>query len=259
VWPAWAFYGLALALGRGLRRRQRLTAALEERTVQLEHEREQKARVAVVEERARIARELHDVIAHNVSGIVIQASVERRALDTERPDTQKALEDIENAARDSLVELRRLLGVLRRTDDEPALAPQPGLAALDGLVDHVREAGVAVDVRVEGEPVKLSAGLDLAAFRVVQEALTNTLKHAHASHAEVTLRYRPRELILDVVDDGRANGNGSVRLAAVPGGGHGLVGMRERTELYGGELHAGRQPAGGFTVQARFPLDPAAR
>jgi signal transduction histidine kinase len=255
TWPSWIFYGLAVILGRGLRRRQRLAAALEERTVELEHEREQKARIAVIEERARIARELHDVIAHTVSVIVVQASVERRALGDERPETRRTLEEIERAGRESLVELRRLLGVLRRTDDVPALAPQPGLAALDGLVDQVRAAGVGIKVHIEGDPVKLPAGLDLAAYRVIQEALTNTLKHAHAWQADVTVRYRQRELALDVVDDGSSNGNGA---APVAGSGQGLVGMRERAELYGGELRAGRRAAGGFAVHARFPLDGAA-
>lgn len=256
VWPAWGFYVLAFVLGHGLRRRQRLTAALEERTVQLEHEREQKARVAVIDERARIARELHDVIAHNVSVIVVQASVERRSVGDERPETQKTLEDIEHAARDSLVELRRLLGVLRHNDDVPALAPQPGLGALDALVDQVREAGLRVDVSVEGDPVRLPAGLDLAAYRVLQEALTNTLKHAHASRADVTVRYRPREVALEVVDDGRSNGSAG---GTVPGAGQGLVGMRERAELYGGELRTGRRAGGGYAVHARFPLEPAAQ
>ncbi|MEA2445866.1 MAG: hypothetical protein QOJ12_3158 [Thermoleophilales bacterium] len=255
TWPSWIFYGLAVILGRGLRRRQRLAAALEERTVELEHEREQKARVAVIEERARIARELHDVIAHTVSVIVVQASVERRSLGDERPETQRTLEEIERAGRESLVELRRLLGVLRHTNDVPALAPQPGLGALDALVKQVRAAGVGIDVHIEGDPVKLPAGLDLAAYRVIQEALTNTIKHAHAQRADVTVRYRQRELALDVVDDGRANGNSA---AAVAGGGQGLVGMRERAELYGGELRAGRRASGGFAVHARFPLDGAA-
>jgi signal transduction histidine kinase len=255
TWPSWIFYGLAVILGRGLRRRQRLAAALEERTVELEHEREQKARVAVMEERARIARELHDVIAHTVSVIVVQASVERRSLGDERPETQRTLEEIERAGRESLVELRRLLGVLRHTDDVPALAPQPGLGALDALVKQVRAAGVGIDVHIEGDPVKLPAGLDLAAYRVIQEALTNTIKHAHAQRADVTVRYRQHELALDVVDDGRANGNSA---AAVAGGGQGLVGMRERADLYGGELRAGRRASGGFAVHARFPLDGAA-
>jgi signal transduction histidine kinase len=249
TWPPWLFYALAVILGRGLHRRRGLTAALQERTVELAAEREEKARLAVIEERARIARELHDVIAHTLSVVVLKAAVQRRALGDDRPETGRALAEIEEAGRESLVELRRLLGVLRRPSDPAAPEPQPGLAALDGLFAQVRDAGLELDVAVEGEAVRLPPGLDLAAYRVVQEALTNAIKHAGAGRVVVSVRYRGRELALDVVDDGRGHGNGTI-----PGAGQGLIGMRERVELYGGELRTGRRPGSGFEVSARFPL-----
>jgi signal transduction histidine kinase len=240
-----------LAIGRAMRRYRGLTAELRERTIELEHEREERARLAVLEERSRMARELHDVIAHSVSVIVVQAAAERRALPPGAESTGAALDQIERTGREALVELRRLLGVLRRSDDgAPARAPQPGLAVLDELVAQVRDAGLAVEVRVEGSPAELPAGVDLSAYRIVQEALTNTLKHADAHRAEVVLRFGAGELELDVRDDGRGVNGGP----AIPGGGHGLAGMRERAQLYGGELAAGRRlDSPGFEVRARIP------
>jgi signal transduction histidine kinase len=245
----WPFYFVAWLLGRAVRRRQLQTAALEERAVELEREQEERARAARAEERARIARDLHDVISHNVSVMVLQASVERRLLDGERESTREALHSIEQAGRDALAELRRLLGVLRKETEAPALTPQPSLNHLDALVDQVRDAGLPVDVRIEGTPESLSPGLDLSAYRIVQEGLTNVLKHAGPAHAEVVVRYRGGELELEVSDDGRGPTNGRGR-------GHGLIGMRERVALYGGVLEAGARNGGGYELRVRLPLEP---
>ena len=231
-----------------VRNRQELATALAARTVELEHEREEKARLAVAEERARIARELHDVVAHNLSVMVVQAGAERRALDGERPETAEVLETIEHTGRTAMAEMRRLLGMLRRSDDELALAPQPSLAHLRDLVDRVREAGLPVDLRIEGDERPLPPGIDLSAYRIVQEALTNALKHAVPACARVTVRYGDRELDVEIADDGQ----GAVEPA--PAGGHGLVGMRERVALFGGDLAAGRRLSGGYAVRARLPL-----
>jgi signal transduction histidine kinase len=246
---AWLLYALAWILGRALRRRQDLAATLQDRATRLEHDQEAKARSAVADERARIARELHDVIAHSLSVIVVQAAAERRVLGQEHTTTKEVLGSIEHTGRQALVELRRLLGVIRKTDDRPALAPQPTLAHLDELVEQVREAGLVVELRIEGEPVPLPPGVDLSAYRIVQEALTNVLKHADASHAEVLVCYRTGELELEVNDDGRGPTDR-------PGGGHGLVGMRERVELYGGALEAGRRDGGGYRLHARLRFEP---
>ncbi|MGH3111965.1 MAG: sensor histidine kinase, partial [Gaiellaceae bacterium] len=223
----WPFYLVAWLLGRAVRRKQLQTVALEDRAVELESEREEKARAAVVEERARIARELHDVISHNVSVMVVQASVERRLLDGERESTREVLLSIEQAGREALVELRQLLGVLRKGEDAPALTPQPSLTHLETLVEQIREAGLPVDLRIEGRPESLPPGLDLSAYRIVQEGLTNVLKHAGPARAEVVVRFGSGALVLEVSDDGRGPTNDR-------GGGHGLIGMRERVALYGG-------------------------
>jgi signal transduction histidine kinase len=208
---------------------------------------EEEAQRAMTEEQARIARELHDVIAHTVSMIVVQAAAADDVFD-ERPDqAREALRSIERAGRDAMVELRRLLGAVRpglQADTEP----QPGLDRLGDLAESLRAGGLEVAVRREGEPSPLPAGLDLSAYRIVQEALTNTLRHARATRAEVTLTYADGALDVDVRDDGRATGNGAA-------GGHGLVGMRERASLLGGTLDAGPQPGGGYRVHARLPLD----
>jgi signal transduction histidine kinase len=210
-------------------------------------ERDERAREAVVQERARIARELHDVVAHAVSVIAVQSGSLRRRLRHERPEDAEELRVIEETARQALGEMRRMLGLLRTDDDGLALAPQPGLDQVDRLVEQVRDTGLAVEVAVEGEPRQLPPGVDLAAYRIVQEALTNVLKHAGPARARVALRYGDRELGLEITDDGSgtsANGDG---------GGHGLVGMRERAALYGGSVEARPAPAGGFRVRARLP------
>jgi len=240
----------AWMLGDNLRTRRAYLGELEAKAVRLEREREQEARRAVARERARIARELHDVISHNVSVMVVQAAAGGDVFDAEPSRARSALTSIEATGREALSELRRLLGVIRTDDDaDPALAPQPGLERLAALLEQVRAAGLAVELTVEGARSPLPPGLDLAAYRIVQEALTNTLKHAEASQASVTVRYGATELMVDVIDDGHgAAANGA------PGGGRGLVGMRERAALYDGSIRAGPRPDGGFAVSARFPL-----
>ena len=185
-----------------VRSRQELAGALAARTVELEHEREENAKLAVAEERARIARELHDVVAHNLSIMVLQAGAERRAIGDERPQTTEALATIEDTGRTAMAEMRRLLGMLRRSDDELALAPQPSLRYLDDLVGQVRDAGLPVDLRIEGEPRAVAPGVDLSAYRIIQEALTNALKHAGPASARVTVRYGDNELDIEIADDG---------------------------------------------------------
>jgi signal transduction histidine kinase len=213
----------------------------------LERERSETARLAVVDERARIARDLHDVVGHGLSLLVLQAGAERLSLGDDRSGTREALAAIERSGRSTLTELRRLVGVLRSADDDPELAPLPGLARLDDLARQVRDAGLPVHLQVDGEPVPLPPGLDVAAYRVVQEALTNALRHAQDAHRVcIRVGYGPRELTLEIADDGRPG-------AEPRADAHGLVGMRERVALYGGRLTAGPGPEGGFVVTARLP------
>jgi signal transduction histidine kinase len=219
-----------------------------ERRVRLaERERDLVAREAVVEERARIARELHDAIAHSVSMMVVQAGAERRTLDEPDGTTHEVLETIEQIGRSALNEMRRLVGMLRSDSADP-LAPQPGLDDLPTLVTQVREAGLPVELRIEGERRPLPVGIELSAYRIVQEALTNALKHGGDARATVDVRYGSDTLELEIVDDGRESP------AQVVGGGHGLVGMRERVALYGGRLDAGRRQSGGFGVRVLLPI-----
>lgn len=220
---------------------------LRDRASELEREQDEKARLAVEQERARMARELHDIVAHAISLIVVQARAGRRTLPGEAGPTRDSLDTIEQTGREALAEMRRLVGMLRAESEAPALAPQAGLRQLDTLVAQVSEAGLPVELEVEGEPAELPPGIDLAAYRVVQEALTNALKHAGPATARVVVRYRPEELEVEVVDTG---------LSTEAGGeaGHGLVGMKERVSLYGGVIEAGRENAGGFAVRARLPL-----
>jgi signal transduction histidine kinase len=241
------FFSTALGLiswlvGRNFRARSlRLAAA--------EREQEQRTRLAIGDERSRIARELHDVVAHSVGVIVVQAQGARRVFDRDPERAREALGSIEQTARHALSEMRRSLGVLR--DDRSAmLAPQPGIADLDGLLEQAREGGLTVELVVEGEPRALPRGVDLSAYRIVQEALTNTIKHAGPARSRVTMRYGARELELEVSDDGP----GSSVNGAEGGSGHGLVGMRERVASHGGELHLGSGPEGGFVVRASLPL-----
>ena len=240
--------GGAWLAGRAMRYRRERERTLERLTVDLEREREEKARAAVAEERVRIARELHDVVAHAISVIVLQARGGRRSLATDPAEARVALNTIEEMGTQALAEMRRLLGMLRRDDEEIALAPQPSLRYLDTLAAQIREAGLPVDLSVEGEPIELSPGVDLSAYRIVQEALTNALKHAGPATARVVVRYGNDDLELEIADTGPG-------AAASDGEGHGLVGMRERVSLYGGRLEAGPRDGGGFAVRARLPLD----
>jgi signal transduction histidine kinase len=242
-----AVWGAAMIV----RSRQELARALAARTVELEHEREENAKLAVAEERARIARELHDVVAHNLAMLIMQAGGERRAIGDERPETTAVLETIEDTGRAAMAEMRRLLGMLRSPDDELALAPQPSLRYLDDLVAQVREAGMPVDLVIEGQPRPIAPGVDLSAYRIVQEALTNALKHAGPAQARVTVRYGRHELDIEITDDGAGGANGGP-------GGHGRVGMRERVALFGGNLATGQRLDGGYAVRARLPLEGAA-
>ena len=247
--------GLAWVIGDNLRVRRAYTAQLEERAVQLEHEREERATQAVAQERAQIARELHDVVAHHVSVMVVQAAGARRVIEKDPALARDALEAVEQAGRTALDEMRRMLEVLRA--DEAGVGPQPGLADLDRLVAQVRETGLPVELTFEGMDRPLPAGMDLAAYRIVQEALTNAVKHAGKATARVTVRHEPEALDIEVVDDGR--GAAAPLLAGAVEGGHGLIGMRERVALYDGALETGPVFPGGYRVHARFPLEPPPR
>src|SRR5215217_6873539 len=249
---------VAWVLGHFVGDRQVYAAQLEERTAELERAREELARRAVVEERLRLARELHDVVAHAMSVIAVQSGVGTHVADSRPEEVGKALAAIEATSRAALTELRRLLGVLRQ-DSEPqaSLTPVPGLANLEGLLAEVAKAGLAVKLRVEGRPAPLPTGLDLSAYRIVQEALTNVVKHAGPAHAQVTIGYRDQEVTVEVTDDGR----GAVPPASDGrmGTGHGLTGMRERVAAFNGDLEVGPRPGGGFRVAVRLPLAPGRR
>jgi signal transduction histidine kinase len=251
VWLAVGFGVGYVVSGRTEQARRATEAA---RVLAAEQER-QTAR-AIEDERARIARELHDVVAHGLSVIVVQAGAERRALHgaaVEVESIDAALGSIEKAGRDALIDLRRLLGLLRRTEEPPALAPQPGLAQLDDLIAGIRDAGLQIDVDVSGDLSPLPAGLDLTAYRIIQEALTNVLKHADARCVRVGVACQRSLLDLQVSDDGDAREMRGVP-AAAPGAGHGLIGMRERVKVFGGTLTAGAREAGGWTVHAQLPV-----
>ena len=231
--------GAPWVAGRAVRQRRLNDRALEQEKA--------RAAAAIVEERARIARELHDVVAHSISVMVIQARGGRHVLDSEPADARDAFAVIEWTGQQALDEMRRLVGMLRSGDESLPLAPQPSLRELATLVDQVQAAGLPVQLTVEGEPRDLPPGVDLSAFRIVQEALTNALTHAGPAHARVVLRYRADELEVEISDDGPGTGG-------VSGSGYGLVGMRERVSVYGGELQAGRRPEGGYTLRVRLPL-----
>lgn len=222
--------------------RHRDARASEERARRLEIEQQSIAEG----ERARLARELHDIVSHNVGMIAVQATAGDVVFDDDPAQARAALRAIEDGARDALVELRRLLGLLH-DGDSASVAPQPSLAALAELVDGVRACGIDVALDVDGTPRPVAEALELSAYRVVQEALTNVLKHARATHAWATLRWLPDALEVEVTDDGTGG-------AGATGGGHGLAGIRERVSLLGGELETGPRAGGGFSVRARFPL-----
>ena len=240
-------FALAWLVGYALRERAEQSEAAEERAIRAERERETAARVAVAEERGRIARELHDVVAHAVSVMVLQVGAVRHRMPETDTEDRDALRNVEQAGRTALAEMRRLLNAMRSEGDDLELLPHPGLDDLDALVADVRATGLAVEVRRHGEPVPLPPGLDLSAYRIVQEGLTNTLKHAHARHAQVDVHYDPAGLRLEVRDDGSG--------AAANGAGHGLVGIGERVKIYGGEMTAGAGRTGGFLLRVRLPLD----
>jgi signal transduction histidine kinase len=252
------FLAAAWLLGHFVGVRRVYAARLEVRTAELERARQELARRAVVEERLRLARELHDVVAHAMSVIAVQSGVGAHVAASQPEEVGKALAAIEATSRTALDELRRLLGVLRQ-DSEPqaSLTPVPGLADLDRLLAEVGKAGLAVRLRVEGSPLQLPAGVELSAYRIVQEALTNVVKHAGSAHAQVTIGYRDQEVTVEILDGGRG--------AATPatdgrvGTGHGLIGMRERVAAFGGDLQVGPRPGGGFRVAARLPLAPGRR
>jgi signal transduction histidine kinase len=238
--------GVAARISRGR------AAELEDLTAQLEREREEKARLAVAAERAHIARELHDVVTHGISVIAVQAGSGRHTLKSDPESAHEAFRAIESTARQALVEMRALLGLLRADDEPVAAAPPPGIDSHPELIEQARQAGLSVSLDLEGEPRTLPAGVDLAAYRILQEALTNVRKHAPRGRAAVRLRYAPREFEIEVRSDGGRLGATDPSLA---GAGHGLLGMRERVALYRGTLDAGPLPDGGFRVQARLPLN----
>jgi signal transduction histidine kinase len=241
----------SLLAGRGAHGRSALAAELHEAGLRAEEEREREARLAVAAERRRIAREMHDVVAHSISVMVVQAAGARRILERDPGRAEAAAAEIEKTGREALLEMRRLLGVLRGPDQVAQLAPSPTFEGLEGLVHRARTAGLPVELEVEGEPRQLPAGVDLAAYRVVQEALTNALQHAPGARTLVTVRWLDDALELQVSDRGPGRVPGRERA----GPGQGLIGMRERVALYGGEMRTGPRRGGGFEVHVRLPLE----
>jgi signal transduction histidine kinase len=245
-------FGVAWLIGDNLRVRRAYTKELEDRAADLMADREDRASMAVIEERARIARELHDVVAHYVSVMVVQAAGARRVADKDPVAARGALEAVEAAGRTALAEMRRMLEVLRA--DDPGTGPQPGLGELDRLIEQVRGVGLPVELKIEGAACCLPAGMDLAAYRIVQEALTNTVKHGGKANARVTVHYTTDTLEIEVIDDGR--GAAAPLLSIGVPGGHGLIGMKERVALFGGHLSVGPVLTGGYRVFARLPIEP---
>src|SRR5215210_4714143 len=244
IWLTFPITGIFFISAASARHSERARAA-EERALRSEEE----ARRAVEDERRRITREVHDVLAHSVSVMTVQASAVRRLLKPEQEREREALLTVEETGRQALSEMRRLLGIMRSENEIAALAPQPGIRTLPELVDQVRRSGLPVELTFEGTPVKLPPGVDLSAYRIVQEALTNTLEHARPAHAWVAVRYAGEDVEIEVANDGedRLDGHGN-------GGGNGLVGMRERAALCGGELRSGPRAGGGFAISARLPV-----
>jgi signal transduction histidine kinase len=247
---------VAWAIGDNVRRRHAYLTRVRAREARMEEEQQERARVAVAEERARIARELHDVISHNVSVMVLQAAAGADVFATHPERSREALGSIEKAGREALAELRRLLSVVQApAGEEPDLAPPPGLTRLPELVERVRATGLEVSLTITGDARALPAGIDFSAYRIVQEALTNTLKHGHAAAVRVDLSFGEDSFDVQIVDDGTATAGADART----GHGHGLIGMRERAAVFGGELRAGPRSEGGFAVRASIPLDGAFR
>jgi signal transduction histidine kinase len=240
-----------------VRARRAFAKALEERGWLLERERESAAQNAVDAERARIARELHDIVSHNVSVMVVQAGAARRVLDAEPDQAAAALQSVEAAGRDTMTELRHLLGVLAPPadgDEQTDLSPQPSLSRLGPLIDRIAFAGLPVEVRISGEPRPLPSGVDLTAYRIIQEALTNALKHGDGQKAEVTVRYADHHLRVEVLNSGPSVLSGG-QVPAQAEEGRGLLGLRQRVRVFGGDLDARRRLGGGFRVRARIPLE----
>ncbi|MER7690146.1 sensor histidine kinase [Streptomyces sp. NPDC097610] len=253
-------FALAWVLGDSIRTRRAYLAQLEERAARLEKEREAQAKVAVAAERARIARELHDVVAHNVSVMVVQADGAAYVMDTAPEQARKALETISGTGRQALAEMRRLLGVLRTGEHQESgeYVPQPDVEQLDDLIEQCRTSGLPVDFKVEGTPRPLPSGVELTAYRIVQEALTNTRKHGGPNAgASVRLVYFDDGLGLLVEDDGKGAPHELYEEGGADGQGHGLIGMRERVGMVGGTLDAGPRPGGGFRISALLPLKSA--
>ena len=242
------FNAAAWSGGKIVHVREQHVVELTGRSAVLEREAEERARVAAVEERARIARELHDVVSHGLSGITLEAAGAERALERDPERVRDALRAIQDAGREATEELRRLLGVMRAGEGAFGEAPLPTLRRADELVARARRRDADVRLRIEGDLDALPAGVDVAAYRILQEAVTNLLKHAPGAAADVVIRRSPELLVLEVTDDGPGRSSTPAR----PG--HGLIGMRERVALYGGALEAGPLPAGGFRIHARFPL-----
>jgi signal transduction histidine kinase len=243
---------VAWGVGFAVRERHQRVDVAEERAARAEREHEVAARIAVADERARIARELHDIVAHSVSVMVLRAGAVRHKLPPGFAEGERGLRDVEQAGRDALAEMRQLLGALRTDDDIAELAPQAGVANLAALAEGITQAGLPAEIHVEGEPVSLPPGIDRTAYRIAQEGLTNALKHACAHHATVRLSYAPHELGIEISDDGAgpqpSDGDGL---------GHGLIGIRERVKIYGGQMETLPGPAGGFLLRAHLPLRPA--
>jgi signal transduction histidine kinase len=239
-------FAIGWLAGFAVRERAQEAEAAETRADQAERERDAAMRLAVAEERARIARELHDIVAHAVSVMVLQVGAVRHHLPDELAEDADALQGVERTGRTALAEMRRLLGAMRRDGDEVELGPQPGLDGLESLVAEVERAGLPVRLDVAGDRVPLPRALDLSAYRIVQEGLTNALRHAHASRVDVSVRYAPDELRIEVRDDGAGGAGGDP--------GFGLVGVRERVKIYGGEMTAGAADGGGFVLRTRLPL-----
>ena len=280
-WAAWLVAALAaacaLVLALALARARRLhRTASRDRSRLLDRERADSARTAVDAERARIATELHDIVSHNVSLMVVQVSAAREVMAAALPgspvppEADQALRSVQDAGRGAMTELRHLLGLLAPSaagEDQQDLSPQPGLSRLSSLVDKIAFAGLPVDVHISGQPRPLPAGIDVTAYRIVQEALTNALKHSNRAKADVTIRYADRSLRVEVLNTGPSVLTGTAAApAAAPGGlhagtggdngaGRGLLGLRERVALYGGDLDARRRLGGGYRVRARIPLD----
>ena len=248
AWVAIVPVGIPALAGRVLRSRNALNRRLDEQAREIESNRAEREAAAVLGERTRIARELHDVVAHDVSVMLVQAAAAKRTVPADPERARPAIAAVEDTGREALGELRRLLGVLRRGDEELALAPQPSLERIGALVQRMRATGLPVELEVAGDPVHLPPGVDAADFRIVQEALVNVVHHAAATRALVRVGYEPEAVELVVSDDGDGGGDGPIH------DGRGLVNLRERVALYGGELRAGRRRPHGFELRARLPV-----